>query len=330
MWFEDLTGFQEESPDQVRNLLEIDGHFLSSKINGGRYRFGNLEIPSLNTLRLCIPDLSVYDAKVEFSEEIGNVQLFHQDPNHYGAVFQAASQFNLLEMTGPSVSPESGVGIYEHDLTQGPACAIACGAGTIFRNYFVEVNGLLGQSTTNQIDCLSDIGDAFGNENSKLWDMSNGYAMVNFDGLKEISKQIRQLSKTGYEELKGKLKVGCQIDAEVTTVNYDMQVSQVYCAALPIAYTDIPSSEWELFARLILEATYEATLYAALLNYERTAVSKVFLTMVGGGVFGNELPWILESLAQAVTKFSNTPLDIRVISYGKSSPGLVNLVESLQ
>ena len=35
-----------------------------------------------------------------------------------GAVFQAASQFNALEMTGPGVSPRQGIAIYATDPTQ--------------------------------------------------------------------------------------------------------------------------------------------------------------------------------------------------------------------
>lgn len=72
-----------------------------------------------------------------------------------GALFQVASQFNLLEMQSHHNTPESGVGIYGSDSTQGPACAIASGAGTIYRNYFVPVNGQIGQSKDNQIDCLT-------------------------------------------------------------------------------------------------------------------------------------------------------------------------------
>jgi len=75
-------------------------------------------------------------------------------------------QFNLLEMASPSVTPEQGVGIYEHDHTQGPACAIAAGAGTIYRNYFARVKGQIGQAASNQIDCLADIGAALGNSES--------------------------------------------------------------------------------------------------------------------------------------------------------------------
>jgi hypothetical protein len=42
-------------------------------------------------------------------------------------------------------SPEQGIDIHEHDHTQGPACAIAAGAGTIYRNYFARVNGPNGE-----------------------------------------------------------------------------------------------------------------------------------------------------------------------------------------
>ena len=54
----------------------------------------------------------------------------HADSELGGALFQVASQFNLLEMAGPSVSPEDGVTRYGGDHTQGPACAIAAGGRT--------------------------------------------------------------------------------------------------------------------------------------------------------------------------------------------------------
>jgi hypothetical protein len=55
----------------------------------------------------------------------GDVWRMHLLPENAGALFQLASQFNLLEMTGPEVPRENGVvTIYQHDHTQGPACAI--------------------------------------------------------------------------------------------------------------------------------------------------------------------------------------------------------------
>ena len=37
------------------------------------------------------------------------------DPQNAGAVFQAASQFNALEMVGPGVSPRQGIACYSND-----------------------------------------------------------------------------------------------------------------------------------------------------------------------------------------------------------------------
>jgi len=49
-------------------------------------------------------------------------------------------------------------------------CAVAAGAGTIFRNYFVPVDGLTGQREDRQIDCLREIGVALGAELiPRLW-----------------------------------------------------------------------------------------------------------------------------------------------------------------
>ena len=45
------------------------------------------------------------------------------DERNAGAVFQAASQFNALEMVGPGVSPRQGIACYSNDPTQGPKCA---------------------------------------------------------------------------------------------------------------------------------------------------------------------------------------------------------------
>lgn len=78
-----------------------------------------------------------------FSVISDDVRSLHTDGRNAGAVFQVASQFNALEMVGPDVRPEDGVTRYASDPTQGPACAISCPAGTVFRNYLCQV-GLLG------------------------------------------------------------------------------------------------------------------------------------------------------------------------------------------
>lgn len=85
-------------------------------------------------------------------EVVADTQALHLDKANAGAIFQVASQFNLLEMIGPNATPRDGVGIYEYDQTQGPVCAIACGAGTIYRNYFARLNDSVGQTNGEQVD----------------------------------------------------------------------------------------------------------------------------------------------------------------------------------
>ncbi len=329
MWFEKLVGFQENNPEQVRENIEIIGNKLISKINKREFIYGRLEIPSLENLRRQIK-IEKYHSKIKVSEVVGNIQAFHKDVSNNNSVIQVASQFNLLEMVSPNRTPEEGVGIYEYDLTQGPACAIACGAGTIYRNYFVNVNGQIGQTSTNQIDCLKEIGKELENNKYHYWQMKNGYALPSKEGLQIISKKIKSLSENDYEYLMGKLMIGIQWDSEVTISDNGNLITQVYCSALPVAYSDIEVELWADFAKLILEAAYEATLYVALKNYEKTKNNKVFLTLIGGGAFGNKKEWIFNAMGKSIKKFSNTPLDIKIVSYGSSNQYTKQFIESIK
>ncbi|GGG12087.1 hypothetical protein GCM10011344_10940 [Dokdonia pacifica] len=330
MWFKELVGFDEISPDDVRKHLEMDGTVLRSKVNGESYECGTLEIPTVQELREKVAYINSSASQIRVSECIANVQELHKDVDNVNALFQAASQFNLLEMVGPEITPESGVGRYQFDYTQGPACAIACGAGTIYRNYFVPVRHKIGQTSDNQIDCLEDIANYLNNNTHNLWEMRNGYALVSQKGLLHINKVIAELSIEEREVLKGKLKVGIQWDTEVTLNEVNHLVSQVYCSALPVAYSIIDFYYWESFARVILEATYEATLYAGLLNYEKTGCPKVYLTLVGGGAFGNETDWIIESLHKAILKCKDMPLNVQIVSYGSSQTAVRDLIKKLR
>ena len=327
MWFETLVGFEENTMDNVRSKLVLDGDRLISKVNGRELIVGNLEIVDLENLRKRAHN-EIYSDKIKVEEVVGNVQTMHQYSKNNGAIFQAASQFNLLEMVGPHVSPERGVGIYENDFTQGPACAIACGAGTIYRNYFVNVNGKIGQTRENQIDCLDEIGRKLENSKLHLWEMKNGYALPSVEGLHLATKIIRSKSAKEYDMLKSKLKVGIQWNTEVTLEESKNLVSQVYCSALPVSYSGISPQNWEVFARLILEATYEATLCAALINFEMTGNNNVYLTLVGGGAYGNARSWIFDSMKQAISKFKRTPLVLKIVSYGVSDSGVCDFVTS--
>ncbi|MGB5292684.1 MAG: hypothetical protein WBN41_14670 [Lysobacterales bacterium] len=326
MWFEDLTGFVEVSPDQVRSQLVVSDNRIKSRVNGNTFVCGELQTPSLAELRSTPTQKQVAAGPIKVREVISDVTSLHLDPDNAGALFQVASQFNLLEMPSQHVGPERGVGVYEYDLTQGPACAVAAGAGTIYRCYMAEVNGKTGQSADSQIDCLEDMGKVLGNTDGRLWQMQNGYAMATSTGLSEISERIRTMSKHQRDFLRQKLRIGIQWDTQVTLDDCTHLVTQVYGSALPVGYSYHDSRSWEPFARLILNASYEATFWAALLNFARTGNNKVYLTLLGGGVFGNDEDWILTAIRRALELFARVPLDVAIVSYKASRPIVKHLI----
>lgn len=326
-WFRDLTGLDADDPAMVHASIRVEGENLVSAINGRRMRAGALSTPSLAGLRKQTVHLETGRGLLRLAETVGDVRALHADPVNAGAVFQVASQFNLLEMVDPGVTPEEGIARYEYDLTQGPACAIACGAGTIWRNYFVPIAGGVGQTRTRQVDCLADLGQALGNEGARLWEMRNGYALPTARGLMTVSQELSRLGAAGQDELMGKLRVGVQSGTEVTFQNAGHPVSQIFCSALPVAYGGHEPEDWEPFASLILDAAYEATFRAALAERQAGGIGRVFLTLLGGGAFGNRSDWIAGAILRALAQFSDSGLDVRLVSHGASDLRVANILE---
>lgn len=328
-WFERLMGFREESPDQVRGSVDIVGHELVSRVNGKRYRYGTLEVLPLNEIARRGRSLLTADRKSTIQETVADVTALHLDPQNAGAMFQVASQFNLLEMVSPEVTPEKGVGIYERDHTQGPACAIAAGAGTIYRNYLVPIGKRTGQTSSDQINCLADFESAISTDCPQPWTYRNGYVLPDSVSLKRICDFLRNCSENELSHLRGLIRIGVHWDVQVTLNNAQHLVSQAYCSALPVAYGAHQSSDWMPFAELVLEAAYEATFWAAILNHARTGNSTLFLTLLGGGAFGNDSRWILKSLQRAFEQFSQAGLDVQLVSYGRSKPNIAAFLRHL-
>jgi hypothetical protein len=322
MWFEALTGFRERDGNDVAAQFVLDDTFLTSVANGRTMQCGRFETPSLSELRERYRSVTRSAGVLRVREVVANVQDLHRVPANAGALFQVASQFNTLEMVSPSVTPDDGIDSYERDRTQGPACAIACGAGTIYRNYLVPIAGARGQSSDRQIDCLADLAAQLRVE----VDMINGYAFLTHPQLAQIGVELSTIAEVARDELMGDLRVGMQWDTEVTLSDAGHCVSQAYCSALPIAYSKIPSVEWEPFAQLVLDAAYEATFAAAVVNADRTGNHTVYLTLLGGGAFGNDTAWIVRAIQRAVERFQCVDLDVAIVSYGSSNRSLRSLL----
>jgi hypothetical protein len=332
-WFEKLVGFRETGYEETRARLEVESGRLRSLVSGSSYAIGELELVSLQILRERAKSAGTVRGRMKVGVVTGDVRRMHRSPENAGALFQVASQFNLLEMVSPSATPEHGVTGYQSDPTQGPACAIAAGAATIYRNYFAPIAGERGQTAKRQFDGLADVGIALSNGMNRpvgdLWRMQNGYALATQTELDAIARHLASLTTKQIDLLRGALRIGVHSDVEVTEAEGPERprVSQAFCSALPVAYSHVPSVHWEPFALLVLEAAYEATMWATVLNAQRGASNVVLLTLLGGGAFGNRFSWIEAAMLRSLEMMRPYNLEVRLVSYGTPSKEVVAVVE---
>ena len=332
-WFDELTGFKETGYDTTRAQLRVEGDRLRSLANGRSWRIGMLETPSLAELRERAKRAQVATrGPLRVRNLAADAHALHARPELAGALVQVASQFNLLEMTHYSVTPEDGVTRYKNDPTQGPACARAAGAGTIYRNYFAPVGEHIGQTREHQIDTLADLRSAL--PDGERITMRNGYALADSGTLHTIRNALDSASLAELDDLRARLRIGLHWDVEVTAKGapQDQCVSQAYCSALPVSYNrDSDPALWQPFARLVLEAAYEATLLAGVINAARPGGSNsVYLTLLGGGAFGNQREWILDAIRRALESVRGQALDVCLVSYGHVPADLQALAADYQ
>jgi hypothetical protein len=157
------------------------------------------------------------------------------------------------------------------------------------------------------------------------------------------------------DELRDLLKVGIQRHTQVTSVlpaQPDVFVTQVYCSAIPVAYSQASDRAWEPMARLVLEGCYELTLLEGVRealekalvvvaastgnggpppdNVLVVAPTRVFLTLVGGGVFENDLAWIWSAIHRAfriITDEYGVALEVYFVHYSETPPEAEDFVE---
>ena len=108
-------------------------------------------------------------------------------------------------------------------------------------------------------------------------------------------------------------------------------MNQVFCSALSCNYSGIPTEHWEKFARLVLNASYEATLWAAMTTTAPPDGSNrvLYLTFLGGGVFGNRPEWVAEAIGRAIAiaYLNDVPIDIIICHFRKINNRMKDLIE---
>eukprot|EP01035_Chromulina_nebulosa_P029557 gene29557-39184_t len=343
-WFFNTFGFKE-TMDNVRGNITIikpsngSEAVLKSRAKNKFFPIGNFTLPSVREIReqlnqtLTTQNTSVFSfspASISYEHIIvDSVRGLHT--SKVGALFQAASQFNCLEFPSPSVTPEDGITDYIYDYTQGPNCALACAAGTLYRyllvstcilevnnrlyllnisrNYFHQVRregyeDQVGQTADNQINNLEDV-ERFVllKTGKRFWNVRNGYTFSSVESLQALSMVLETIPPS---EITDRIRIGLHTNVGVTDADGDVRVSQAYCSAMSCSYSGIDNDHWKSIASLALDGAYEATILSALLqssqqkNAGSSITTEVYLTFVGGGVYGNDQAWIAEAIGRAL------------------------------
>jgi len=148
-------------------------------------------------------------------------------------------------------------------------------------------------------------------------------------GLEAITQHLKIQLMDQIDILRGKLRIGIHYDVEIIErADLDRSlVSQSFCSALPVNYSSVPIDLWKPFASLVLEAAYEATMWAAVVNAQRGASNVVLLTLLGGGALGNRESWIYAAIRRALKLVTNFDLEVKLVSYGSPSKEILAIAE---
>ena len=314
-WFETLFGFKEGEYEWTQSQFETVDGILKSRHSDKSFQIGLFSTPTLSELREQV-NTDIGHSTVSHVV-VGDALNKHADPESAGDMFQVASQFNALEFGSPEITPEDGITGYAFDMTQGPACSLAAAAGTVHRNYLVNLHGHIGQRRNSQVNNLATLESSL--NGGPYWHVKNGYVESDEDSLKLLATELKKHNR---DDLTGAVRIGIQEQTQVTFANRfaPLQnphlVSQAFCSAISCAYSKVETAMWEPLATIVLEAAYEGTLLAAAIEKSRgTGSGRVWLTFIGGGVFGNKRSWIVSAMQNALGRSRHLGLEVNICHF---------------
>ena len=314
--------------NQVPQLACINTLNEKQLPSGTKYQAGYFEEMPLGALRNATKNihpgggtLHVIEAHKPIGQsyfnkvDIGALQAL---PENRDAVFQVASNFNALEFVSSDGNELHNVSSYIHDKTQGPGASISAAPGTLFRDYYVFYEKktrpqVWWQTADDQIEFLSKTNIP----------VQNGYVYTKDLNLQELETLAEQLDVNS-------IKIGFQGATQVTygfssgsqhedlrKANPPHLINQVFTAAMDLGQGSNKKNEFtSSIAKKLLQAAYEGTLRTAMFKQKK----KVILTLIGGGVFQNDLTWISDVLRELKGLIIDSGLDVTLIIFDASNP----------
>lgn len=316
---EEIIGVKESLFRQSDSLVAkawLGPRTLCNLTTGQEWDTGILELPSLGSLRALSGNLSGQGSGrlsvLCGSRDLGKVDVGYLQalPENDGAVFQVASNFNALELK--SRRDEQAmleIGNYVHDKTQGPFASISAAPGLFLRHYYPFYSPDTTPSDWRQV--------YDGRQLELLGELpltvENGYLDLN-DTVMEKKLSLDLFRVAHHRDIQ---VVFGLVDGHVhSKIGHHQRVSQVFTATTDLASTNRGffqrhPVEVERLTKFLLRGAYEGTLRVALTSGRQ----RVFLTLIGGGVFGNPPSWIVDTLEDLLDLIVSCGLHVTVNTY---------------
>lgn len=322
-WFYRLFGFEEE-PLQLNQQLEAvedkDGIvYIETNDGSRRHMAGKFEIRHLSSFtdlkEIGGGTLNLLIGTGEYGPtDIMNIE---SNPENDGSTIQIASNFNCLDHipSHPKYRPPLGkVSDYITYMVQAPPADVACGPALIYRQYFLPLrDGKIGQLEENLNLIESTPIEVHDGYTTKVpttdwnWNNDEHYPI----GLH--SHAAVTLGRHG---------------EEFEMIERNQIVHQVFCSA--VAFNIFPRNpQTEEIAAKIIEVEYKETIMAAWecsLKYpDHKGSKKLFLTLIGGGVFKNPLSSIVSAIEKCEELIKKSGLEVFITLF--SSAVAMNFAE---
>ena len=325
-WFKQLFGFYE-TPDAVQQHITCNNRMIASDVNHKSYDVGELEIQTVSsftnlpkrghgTFNIIIGNR----ANTEHIEMVDALAMQSVRAND-GATYQAASNFNALEFASCRQSASDGVTCYAKDRTQGPYIALACPQSAVYRNYFCKHPSdptCVGQ-LDKELNLLSDtpIHVVHGYPMIGV-DKSNRLKGLDFDWSNEDNYHICVHKNCPVLMTRGTLGSFKMCDKMKLVANH------VYVAAFNFNKYVVHNEFTDRLSTHMLTAEYKATVLAAWENSiqmekeGRSGAKKLYLTLIGGGVFNNPSDVIANAILRCEELIVDSGLEVYLVCYSQN------------
>ncbi|CAB9500420.1 expressed unknown protein [Seminavis robusta] len=242
-------------------------------------------------------------------------------------LIQIAGNFNCLNVPNRRRKPDEGrlVELAFQQKTQGPAATFGPLACNLFRTHFsMPTPQYSGQTLKHQISLLDNVKEYTGIPiNGKLTLRGDEIPIPDTMDLDAIVGKVRVGLQTDCHVMYGRNKRQREVylldtakhcddfsklpivdQCHVAAVNWNSLTEDHTRNHVP-AWTQTPAKQKEIYnlSRALLRAGYEGVYLAALMRRTK----HLYLTLVGGGVFGNPNQLIVQELAHAHKKWASHP-----------------------